>query len=456
MMAKRTKKQSDKKSNSDKDVESLKVSLLNAYMDLKKSSPLAEITRTSFCNRIKWANKHHIYKCFGSFQHFVIEGEEWLRSKLPKSELAVLSEKLKVHDPNATREEVLADLQRVADAYPLKYITRKFYQIKGKYSESTWVPMFGNMSEFRRQAELEGNRHHKVIERAIAKQVSHDHYRSYFISEVLPWYNKSQKNLSPGKIKKIMVISDVHDIEADEFTIDIWIDTLKRTQPDIIVLNGDIFDLYEFSKYTKDPRHVKLKERFDWCKNFFKRMRKACPNSQIDFIMGNHEFRLLRHLADDSPHMRVLLSDVMNIGFADIFGLKEFDINWVSKCDLGAYTRRDIDNEMKQNFRIYFDCFIVAHEPDSTIMEMAGTHGHHHKLVVTSHKSLTRGQFEWVQTPGAHVKDAEYIKSHSKWNNGFLRVFINTETGDVIQDPILIRDEWTIVDGVYYERKKDF
>lgn len=51
---------------------------------------------------------------------------------------------------------------------------------------------------------------------------------------------------------------DLHDKEIDPFFLRVLIDTTKRAQPDVIVLNGDIFDLPEFGKYTIEDREQEL------------------------------------------------------------------------------------------------------------------------------------------------------------------------------------------------------
>jgi len=224
-------------------------------------------------------------------------------------------------------------------------------------------------------------------------------------------------------------------------------------QPDIIALNGDIFDLPEFSKFDKDPRAMKSRERYNFVKSrIFAPLRKACPNAQIDFLMGNHEFRLLRHFADRSPYLKIWLSDIMDITFADFFGLEEFEINWTSKLDLGCYTKSDIQKELRQNYKYYYDqTYVLSHEPET--FGISGSNGHHHTLEMRSFSNTPSSQYTWVQTPGLHKLDAEYIKGLNKWNLGFLFVTINTLHKSVIQEPVQVHEDWALVNGVYYSKK---
>jgi len=230
----------------------------------------------------------------------------------------LLSERLEKRSLKATAEDCIMDLRLLQEKYPNSDISRNFYRCNGSFADSIWSRHFGTFHEFRRQSELVLTRHQHKMEQDIAKHAAFDHYKKFFELEVLPYHNKHEKKFKPGNLKNIMVCSDLHDLDINLFCWSVFVDTAVRMQPDIIIFNGDIFDLYEFSNFEKDPREVKIKERFAFVKNLFKEIRIACPNAQIDFIMGNHEFRLLRHIADRSPNLRVLLSDVMDIGFAEL------------------------------------------------------------------------------------------------------------------------------------------
>lgn len=350
-------------------------------------------------------------------------------------------------------EECVEDLRKVQQEFPDKFISRNFYRVNGSLSDSAWEVHYGTFTEFKSQAGLQETRQGRKMEVDVAKHASQDHLSEYFNTEILPFNNLYEKPSTPGHLKTMLVCSDLHDIEIDMFCLSVFIDTCRRTQPDIIVFNGDIFDLYEFSRYSIDPRHCHLEERFRFVREkIFRAVRDACPNAQIDFILGNHEWRLIKHLADKSPFMRVLLGDVMNLSLADVFGVHEFQINLYSKADLKAFNLKDQKDQQKKNYKIYYDCYVVAHIYDKGF-GLSGTNGHHHQIEMSSDYNVVNGPITWCQTPGMHQLDAEYLDNTCKWNLGFLRVFINTQTKTVIQQPISVNPEWAIVDGIYYSKK---
>lgn len=232
-------------------------------------------------------------------------------------------------------EECIEELQRIAKIDPERIVTRNFFRNHSKISESTWNRYFGTFEEFKRQAGIKLSRHQHAHERSIAKHASVDHYRKMAI-ERQDWDDKYIRG-NDHRFKTIMTCSDLHDIEIDPFYLRVLIDTAKRVQPNVIVFDGDIFDLPEFGKYTVDPREWDTVNRIKFVhENIFKPLREACPDAQFDFIEGNHEARMLRQLADATPALRAVLSDLHGFTVGKLLGLEEFEINYIAKADLAA------------------------------------------------------------------------------------------------------------------------
>lgn len=363
---------------------------------------------------------------------------------------ALMSESSKKFDPNATPEQLVADLRSVQAAHPDKFISRNFYRVHGKYSEKTWDCVYGTFQEFKRQAGLELSRNQQQLERHIAKHASLDVYRDFQASEITPWVGKYEKPNDGGRTKTMLIASDFHDKEVDPFVLAVFLDTAKRIQPDVIVLNGDILDLYEFSRFDKDPRQIDLKGRFDFVReNIFKPLRDACPNAQIDFTLGNHEQRLLKHLADRTPFMRVLM-DLWGATLAGLFGLDEFKINLVTKWDLCAWRPGETREQAKKNYKVYYDCFVVNHTGNEGF-GMSGTSGHVHRPDVKTSASVN-GPLVWTITGCMCRTNAEYTTTMEKWHNSFLIVHVDTEKKQVVPEHILFSDHMTCVGGQYYYR----
>jgi hypothetical protein len=374
--------------------------------------------------------------------------------KLSHAERALLSEKSKLFDPNATPDDCISDLRKLQQIYPLKAITRNFYRHHGHYSDATWNQHFGTFHEFRRQAGLELSRDQHSLERKVAKHASLDVYRSFYKDEVLPYHQKfaSQENKS-GRWKTILIGSDFHDLELDPFMMAVFLDTAKRMQPDIITLNGDLFDNPEFSKYDQDPREFKILERFNYVKkHIFGALRRECPNAQIDLIIGNHEFRILKLLAAKTPAMKVLLSDVMGLTLSDVFGLDEFEINLISKLDLAAFSNPDINDQVDENFKVYFECFVAAHMK-SMKFGVSGTSGHTHHPEQTTFANIPMGKLMWTTTGCMAVTRMGYSEGMDDAMQSFLVAHIDTHTKSTAQEHFVPSKEHMVVHGKRYVRQ---
>lgn len=373
-------------------------------------------------------------------------------SRSTQAQRALMAEREKKYDPTATDESMIDDLRRVQAMDPSRFVTRNYYREHGKYSDFNFVQRFGTFHEFRREAGLELHRGAQRVEKAIALHASRDRYRGFFEVEIQPWVGKYEKSHSSNGMKTMLIGSDFHDKDADPFALSVFIDTALRVQPDIIVLNGDVFDEMEFSRFDKDPRLTNVKERFDFVKkHIFKPLRDNCPNAQIDFIIGNHDIRVLRHMADRTPYLRPLL-DLMGVSLSKVFGLEEFEINLISKGDFAAHQPKESRDEMKKNYKKYFNCLILNHEPSD--FGMCSIAGHTHKPKFESKVNELVGDY-FNLTLGCIAKvDCDYVQGLNNYQNGFALVHIDPKLLEVVPEPIVFTDHYAMVGGKLYKRRK--
>jgi predicted phosphodiesterase len=364
---------------------------------------------------------------------------------------AVLSERTRKADWNTTKDQCIEDLRKVQKDHPDSFISRNFYRVHGNYSDSTWNQHFGTFHQFKRSAGLELSRSQHHLEKKIARHAHLDVYRKFFTEEVAPWVGKYEKRHSNGRIKTVLVGADFHDIEVDPFVLSVFIDTAKRVQPDVIVFNGDTYDEYEFSRFDQDPRQVNIKARYDFVReNIFLPIRKVCPNSQLDFVIGNHEQRILKLLADRSPSMKVLV-DLMGITFSQLLGLDEFKINLITKSDFSAYNSKEMHEEVKRNYKKYFDTFICHHFGDEDYA-MSSIGGHTHKPKLTTKTNEVMGPI-WSLTAGCMCKvDVEYHQQKVMNQNSFALIHVDTWNRQAIPEHVMFTSTMAVVGGKYYFR----
>lgn len=352
-----------------------------------------------------------------------------------------------------TNEDIIKDVKKVAKILDKegKLLTRPNYLSHGKYGIviignrfGGWKPLMGKMG-------LEVQKEYKQVIKAIGKHTQMDIYRHYYKDKVTPWCGKYAKKEKTKGIAEILIGSDMHDEDVDEFTLAVFIDTARRKQPDIICLNGDIFDCYEFSRYTKDPRQCDTARRFQFVHDeIFAPLRKACPKAQIDLIVGNHEYRLLKKLAENNPHLMVLMSDFMGLSLKDFFGLDKYKINLTCKSDLATWSKKDEKNELKKNFKKYYGCYVVSHERDFGY-KMHGSSGHTHTANIKADKSI-EGSKLWYTFPGMVIRDADYMENISRADCGFGLVHIDLATKDVQQEMFITSGSFVSVGAKVYKR----
>lgn len=349
-----------------------------------------------------------------------------------------------------TAEDCVEELRRIAEIDPEKVVTRNYFRNHSAISESTWNRYFGTFEEFKRQAGIKLTRQQHGLERSIAKHASVDHYRRITVERLD--YAEKYLRVCNTRFKTIMVCSDLHDVEIDPFFLRVFVDTARRVQPDVIVFVGDVFDLAEFGKYTIDPREWDIVGKIRFAHDqIFRPLRGACPNAQFDFIEGNHEARLLRQMADATPALRAVLSDLHGFTVGKLLGLDEFQINYIAKADLAAWTKRDFEKELANNYKVYFDTLVCHHFPHARNMGLPGVNGHHHRHMVWSHFSPIYGPYEWHQLGAGHKRSASYCEGE-RWHNGFCIVNIDTETKGTNFDYVAVTD-FAVSGGKWYHRE---
>jgi hypothetical protein len=375
--------------------------------------------------------------------------------KLTRSQKARLVAMTKRYNPNVTAQDCIDDLRRLEKKFPLKNITEADYMLDGEFSQDTWGRHFGSWLSFSRASELKLPLAQARYKTQVAKQVSLDVYRGYYAREVLPYANKYEMKGKGERFRTLAVASDFHDKKSRPFALGAFIDTCAEMQPNNIVLNGDLFDNYEFSRYEIDIRGCDVVAAFQFVKeHIFGALRQSCPKSQIDFVIGNHDWRILKVLAEAHPQIKTLLSGVLGLTLADVFGVHEFGINLITKWDIdfAASTKSAVEKQLRKNYKVYYDCYVAAHIKDYGF-GLSGTSGHIHRATFDTSKTLAAGPLSWMTTAAICETNEDYVEGFDKSRNGFGLVYIDTKKHSVVQQIVDIPQDFTVINGRLYEAK---
>ena len=349
----------------------------------------------------------------------------------------------------ATREECVDELWRIVKENPDAVISRNYFRVNSKYAESAWNVYWGTWAEFKRQAGIVLTRHAHRLERNIAKHASVDILRE--LNTVRAGYEGQYLKPNSNKFQTLIHVTDLHDKECDPFVLRILVETTERIQPEKIIIGGDLFDLAEFGKYSVDPREWDVVGRIQAAHNILRQLREAAPNTEMILVEGNHEYRLVRNLAEATPALMVVLADLHGMNISKLLGLDKFEVNYIARCDLGAFRERDIAEELNRNYYIAWDAYLVHHFPHGERMGYHGGNGHHHRHWVHQHYSPDRGPYHWTQLGCCHRRLASYTAAE-QWGLGFNIAHVNTHTKHCADEYIHVQDH-AMVGGRFYERE---
>lgn len=358
-----------------------------------------------------------------------------------------------VKGQNYTAQFCIDDIKALAGYNPDNRITRDFYRQNGKAPEAAWTGHFGNFPEFLRQSGLEHTRHANKIRNAAARHAAHDEIRilSEKRSQLGDTYARDDK---ASRFKTMVACSDLHDEECDPFYLRVLCETIKDVSPDVVCLNGDIFDVPEFGKYGVDPREWDVVGRLEFGLDIIRQIREAAPEAQIDFIEGNHEARVIRHLLECSPAIKHLLGGFHDFDLTKLFKLDEYEVNYIANSDLFTFTDAQTRKEQTKNHKAYWGCVLAHHFPHGRQIGMPGFNGHHHRHLVWSEHNAQYGSYEWHQMGAGHIREAPYCDG-TKWNNGFLIVMADTQTRDVQFDYCSVGSTFALSAGRMYARQSE-
>lgn len=166
--------------------------------------------------------------------------------------------------------------------------TRDKYRKESGIPEAVWEHHFGTFAELKRQAGGAAPQAVTKVLNAVAKHTAANKFEP--LNKERADYGDNYLRTDNARYKTLVVASDLHDKEIDPFYLRVFLDTVKRVQPEVVSLGGDVFDLPEFGRYTIDPREWDAVGRIKFAhEHIFAPLREAAPDAQIDLIEGNHE-----------------------------------------------------------------------------------------------------------------------------------------------------------------------
>ena len=163
------------------------------------------------------------------------------------------------------------------------------------------------------------------------------------------------------KIKETLLhLCDLHIPYHDVKAVENVLKYAKDLKPNTVLLNGDILDCDSISSHVKgNLRAIEgktLRKEYDAGERFLDDLQKACPESQIVFMEGNHEYRVERWL-NEHPQAQGLMEvpnglNLKQRGILWIPSWSQTKIFRVGKANFvhGLYTGKNHAEKMVNSF----------------------------------------------------------------------------------------------------------
>jgi predicted phosphodiesterase len=114
---------------------------------------------------------------------------------------------------------------------------------------------------------------------------------------------------------RILIVGDLHMPYHNKQAMRKLYETLKQLKPTHIVQIGDLYDQYSFSRFTKKNITTSTQElrraRNDGVQ-FWKQCKKLARSANCYQLLGNHDIRLTKRIADKVPEAYEFVKEELN------------------------------------------------------------------------------------------------------------------------------------------------
>ncbi len=238
----------------------------------------------------------------------------------------------------------------------------------------------------------------------------------------------------------VVVIGDLHAPYVDRAAFSVACQIIEEVRPGAVVLNGDILDCYQVSRYDQDPkRKNEFQKDLESCQGLLKDVSRAVLGTgcNIFYVEGNHEKRLETWKWKNSE-----VSSLDDLTIPALLRLEGMGIRWVPERE-----------------RLMCGDWLITHgsvcrqKAGATAQAMidrfgcSGVSNHVHRLAQVS-RSVWKQEKTWIENGCLCSLDMEYLDL-CDWQHGFT-VLRRENTGEVWPELVTIRNGKARYHGVTY------
>lgn len=133
----------------------------------------------------------------------------------------------------------------------------------------------------------------------------------------------------------VLSLSDIHVPYHDVKALESAIKTGKKHKPDVVLINGDLIDFYQLSRFIRDPERRDPAREIRESAELLLWIGKQFPKARLVWKLGNHEERWASYVWQNAPILWQInccrLSEVMALQMAEITGKNSYkleDYGW--------------------------------------------------------------------------------------------------------------------------------
>ncbi len=227
--------------------------------------------------------------------------------------------------------------------------------------------------------------------------------------EPIKWGFGPAKLVKQQKANETVVFgSDFHFPYQDEGCISSFLNLIKGLQPDRVVLNGDIADFFQLSRFNISGDRLEFLQREIDEANYFRiRVRQAAPNATIDETEGNHDNRVTTYINKNAQALKSLRA----LKPSELFKYKDLDINWHPGCGF-----------LLRPFFLVKHGTIVRGEAGATAKAelaaagISGISGHTHRM--STYRRVGYVPRQWTEQGALCRLDPDYVVGRPNWTQG--------------------------------------
>lgn len=247
-------------------------------------------------------------------------------------------------------------------------------------------------------------------------------------------------------MQSFVCLSDIHYPYEDPLAMRLVNRFLEDFRPDVLVFNGDIWDMPQISKYDrrreelKDPKN--LQEHLDHGKDGVAHSIEAAHPKETLLILGNHEDRWENYLGSRAPE----LASLRSLGFESVFNLGA--LKW-KRYGEGFW--------LNDSLFVYHGSYTGGSWTDRERVSAGASTitGHMHQQRVTYHRDRAR-TYKNVAQGCLCLLNPPYLRTPPNWQQGFVYGYLfNDGKFRIIETEIVHGEDaiWMAPEGQLYSEQ---